>query len=151
VWCDDFDADLLKVVPGAAEALGESAGIRMQTYSYLTDGKINCPASWNGDGAFFWTRPDGRPGPYYWTSKPVVGCTFLEAIRDEWIHTSTVIVDGAVIWRPMWREFEKLMYDIRGWTVLPDGDRLAIQDLVRATLREAALRMAESASDVPHA
>jgi hypothetical protein len=146
MWCDDFDADLLKVVPGAAEALGEAAGIRMWTYSSLVGGKINCPSSWNtdfGSTAFFWTCPEGRPGPTYWTEQRVAGCTLLEAIRDEWIHTSVVVVDHYVAWRPPVRDFEKLMYDVRGWRVLADGERETIREQVRSSLREAAARVTE--------
>ena len=46
LWCDTFDADLLKVVPGAEEALGDTAAIELLTYSNPTNGKINCPAAW---------------------------------------------------------------------------------------------------------
>jgi hypothetical protein len=144
MWCDDFDADLLKVVPGAAEALGDAAHIRLETYSRLTDGKINHPSCWNTDGgftAFFWTHPDHRPAGCWVTDERVVECTFLEVIRDEWVHSCTVDVNGHTVWRPPDRLMERLMSDLRGWTTLSDEDREAIRESVRRSLRAAAERV----------
>src|SRR5262245_25223285 len=123
MWCDSFDADLLKIVPGAMEALGDTAGIPLLTYSRLTGGKINCPSSWNGTGALFWTGPEHRPPACYWTDAPVAECTFGEAVRDEWVHTSALVVNERLVWQPPWKLFDRLMYDVRGWTVLDDPER----------------------------
>jgi hypothetical protein len=148
VWCDDFDADLLAVVPGAAEALGEAAGVKLLTYSTLTDGKINCPSAWNTyDGsliAYFWTAPEHRPNAAWYTTDPVVGCTFLEAVRDEWVHSCTIAVNWHVIWKPPDRLMEKLMYDLRGWgTPLAGEQREQIRGDVLASLRAAAGRLTQ--------
>jgi len=147
MWCDTFDADLLAVVPGAAEALGPAASIRLSTYSRLTGGKINCPSVWNaGAGlvAFFWTAPEYRPDAGYVTSTPVAECTFLEAVRDEWVHSCAISVNGRIVWRPPVRLMERLMYDLRGWTVLADGDREEIRFRVRGSLEHAARRLAKA-------
>jgi hypothetical protein len=141
MWCDTFDADLLKVVPGAEDALGDTAGVRLLTYSTLTNGKINCPASWNGAGAFFWTSPDHQPDRSWHTGKPVAGCTFLEAVRDEWVHCAALNVNGALVWQAPVRLMERLMYDVRGWTVLADAGRAEIRGWVLASLDAAARRL----------
>jgi hypothetical protein len=138
MWCDDFDADLLKVVPGAAEALGDTAAVRLLTYSRPTGGKINCPSSWNGVGALFWTAPEHKPDACYYTDAPVTPCTFLEAVRDEWVHDSALVVNGALVWQAPVRLMERLMYDVRGWTVLTDGHRAEVRGHVLASLDAAA-------------
>jgi hypothetical protein len=145
VWCDSFDADLLKVVPGAAEALGETAGLELTTFSRTTGGKINAPSCWHADAglaSFFWTGPQHKPGPFYYTNQPEAACTFLEAVRDEWVHSAVVVVDGWVVWCPPVRLMERLMYDLRGWTVLDGGEREKIRGDVLASLRSAAMRVA---------
>lgn len=141
MWCDTFDADLLAVVPGAAQALGDTASIRLETYSRLTGGKINHPSCWNTDGgvtAFFWTAPEFRPGASFYTDQPVAECTFLEAVRDEWVHDCAVNVNGHLVWRPPARLMQQLMYDLRGWTVLDDDAREEIRSRVRHSLVRAA-------------
>jgi hypothetical protein len=141
MWCDSFDADLLKVVPGAVEALGDTADVPLLTYSRPTGGKINCPSSWNGYGALFWTSPEHQPGPYFWTDAPVTGCSFLEAVRDEWVHTSALVVNERLVWRPPWSLFDRLMYDLRGWTVLNDPEREETRRNVLRSLEAAAGRL----------
>lgn len=141
LWCDGFDADLLKVVPGAAEALGGTAGAALETYSHPTNGKINCPSAWWEDGgllAYFWTDPAFGPPPGYSTDAPVVACTFLEAVRDEWVHGSVVAVNRRFVWEPPEAAMMRLMHDLRGRDVLPDA--------VRADLRWGVLRSLEAAA-----
>lgn len=148
MWCDSFDADLLKVVPGAAVALGDTEGLELSTYSNPTDGKINCPSEWStedGFTAFFWTNPDRKPPQVYYTTAPVTGCTFLEAVRDEWVHHAILNVNGTEIWRPPVRLFERLMYDVRGWTALGEGTRGDIRTEVIAGLTAAADRLRRAA------
>lgn len=144
MWCDDFDADLLRIVPGAAEALGAAADVRLTTRSHVTGGRINLPSCWHTDrglAAFFWTHPEGMPPACYVTSEPEAGCTFLEAVRDEWVHTCLIVVDHQLIWRPRWSWLDKLMYDVRGWTVLEDAERERIRQSVRDSLRTAAYKL----------
>jgi len=144
MWCDDFDTDLLKVVPGAVQALGGTASIRLETFSSLTGGKINCPSAWNthqGSLAFFWTDPAFRPPMGYVTDDPAAECTFLEAVRDEWVHSSVVSVNDRIVWRPPVRLMERLMYDLRGWTVLTGREREGIRQAVRRSLTSAAITL----------
>lgn len=144
MWCDDFDADLLKVVPGADGALGPAASVQLQTYSRLTDGKINHPSCWHTDAgiaAFFWTAPEGRPPADYSTDDPPAECTFLEAVRDEWVHDCVICVNRHVVWQPLRRLMERLMYDVRGWTVLTEAQRTDTCQSVLRSLEVAAQRL----------
>jgi hypothetical protein len=144
LWCDTFDADLLAVVPGAAEALAPAGDIELRTYSRLTNGKINCPSSWNTDQghlSFFWTAPQFRPDACWSTDAPEAGCSFLEAVRDEWVHLAAISVNGHLVWRPSWRHMSALMYDLRGWTVLAEDEREAVRRDVLRSLERAAKRL----------
>ena len=144
MWCDDFDADLPRVVPGALETLGDLADLPLTTYSRTTGGKINCPSCWStydGFVSFFWTAPEHRPDSYYATSDPETACTFGEAVRDEWVHSTTVNIDGHQIWTPPARLMEALMSDLRGWTRLTDDRREHIQEQVRRSLAAAVGRL----------
>lgn len=143
LWCDDFDADLPKVVPGALGALGSTAGVELLTYATPTNGKINCPASWWTDlglTAFFSTGGPIVPAGYV-GGKEVVGCTFWEAVRDEWIHESVMVVDRKFVWKPPGGLMMRLMYDLRGWTVLTDEEQAETQEHVRQSLAAAASRL----------
>lgn len=145
LWCDDFDADLPKVVPHATEELGVSAHVQLRTYCKPTNGRINCPTSWwtqHGLTAFFAEPGFGNPAPGgYVTSDPLVECTFAEVVRDEWIHGSVVVVNRQFVWTPPSRLMERLMFDVRGWTPLSEPERLQTQQHVRASLRAAADRL----------
>lgn len=145
LWCDDFDADLPKVVPGALDILGAEADVDLRTHCKPTNGRINCPAAWWGDDgltAFFATPSYGAAAPAgYWTTDPVVDCTFWEVVRDEWIHGSIVVVNSRFVWKPPNRLMEQLMFDLRGWTVLDDLERTRIQKHVHASLAAAAERL----------
>lgn len=145
LWCEDFDADLPKVVPNSRSAIGAAGLVELVTYATPTNGRINCPSAWHTDHgltAFFAT--DGYGGaapPGFWTDAPSVGCTFWEAVRDEWIHDATIVVNGRWIWTPPGDLMMRLMYDLRGWTPLDDLKRAEIQRHVRASLTAAADRL----------
>lgn len=149
LWCEDFDADLPKVVPGALECLGDAAWIELLTYSHATNGRINCPAAWwtdHGLTAFFATPEWGAPAPAgYWPGQSeLVVCTFWEAIRDEWIHDAAIAVNGRLIWKSPAQLMTRLMFDLRGWTQLDEATRVETQEHVRASLAAAARRIVET-------
>ena len=150
MWCDTFDGDLPKLVPGAAEALGDAAGVQLTTYSELTaDGVINHPSVWNthvGLAAFFWTSPEGHPGGTWSTGAPEASCTFWEAVRDEWVHSAAVIVDRSVVWRPPVRVFTRLLADARRQKVLPEAERERDRALVLRGLAVAAATLRDVVS-----
>ena len=152
LWCETFDADLLAVVPGAAAALGHAGDVELHTYCDPTNGRINCPSSWwtdEGLAAFFSTPDrDPRPSPHYWTASPLVRCTFLEVVRDEWVHGAIVVVNDQIVWQPPARHMERLMWDMRGWgTPLDDGERIDLHEDVMQSLEEAAELVARVLGD----
>src|SRR4051812_12912554 len=94
-WSDTFDLDLLKAIPGVEELLGETADIPLFTHGHIAGAdqpdafRLVHPACWHttrGLAAFFGFKDPAKPSAFY-TSDPVVECTFLEALRDAWVHT----------------------------------------------------------------
>ena len=152
-WSDDFDADLLKLVPGVREQLGEDAGIVLRTFcGHPTHGRINLPCSWNSHSGltalFFLSEPpvtqrDGKwvtlPGGYT-TDAEIVECTWLEVLRDEWVHGCNVSVEGVQLLSgdSFGGLCMRLMYDARGWQ--------ALSDALRAELHRSALQMIAGAT-----
>lgn len=118
MWCDDFDCDLPKVVPGAREAIGDAAGIQLCTHGKTTHGRLNHPDVWNsyeGMVAFFGFRTPAKP-PSYVTVAPIVRCTFWEAVRDWWGHDFRMLVEGEeILPYGNWRWLEPIMWSTRGW------------------------------------
>jgi hypothetical protein len=147
LWCDDFDTDLPKVVPGALEALGDTADVALVTRCKPTNGRINCPSAWwtdHGLTAFFATDGYGGAAPAgYVTGDPLVGCSFAEAVRDEWIHDAAIVVNGHLIWKPPVGLMMRMLYDVRGWTTLDGPTREETQEHVRRSLRACAARLRE--------
>lgn len=150
MWCDSFDGDLPKLVPGAAEALGETARVRLTTYcGRVRDGAIDHPSVWNthvGLAAFFWTSPEGGLDATWSTEAPEVPCTFLEAVRDMWVHSAAIVVNRSVVWRPPVRIFLRLLADARGQKVLPEAERDRDRALVLRGLEVAAATLLDVAS-----
>lgn len=137
MWCDDFDMDLLKVIPDIVQLVDQFAFIRLWTYCEgTTHGSINLPTCWNtreGIESFFWSeKPEHARDEHGWvcfgggfmTKAPLVECTFLELLRDKWCHQSVVNLDGKVIWRPgeLRGQFDLLMYHLRGWKTASDAE-----------------------------
>lgn len=133
-WSDDFDMDLLKVLPETPELLTEKiASVELVTQGSPdrrpgspTYGRLIHPACWNSDrglAAWFGFRDPARPAGYV-TSDPELRCTYLEALRDAWCHSYVLIVEGQAMWDAgvRWGElFEPLMYHRRNWHPLPDA------------------------------
>lgn len=119
LWCDDFDADLPKLIPDALDALGDTADVPLWTRCKPTNGKINLPNCWHTDlglAAYFTSREWEIPNPPgYATSDPIVRCTFWEAVRDEWCHDAVIVVNRVAIWTPPSESMMDLMFDLRGW------------------------------------
>lgn len=118
-WSDDFDMDLLKVVPIEANIVSALERLDLWTHGGETYGRLNHPSVWNGDDgcyALFSTRPTVRLGNC-WTNSPVVKCNALEAFRDAWAHNYLMYVNGLLIWNTeaLWPEFETIMWRIRDW------------------------------------
>lgn len=120
-WSDTFDLDLLKVIPGVEELLGETADVPLFTHGHRTDdGLLAHPTCWNttrGLAAFFGFKYPAKPSAFY-TSDPIVECTFLEALRDAWVHTYVLMVEQRTIFvmPRLQLHFERLLSHHRGWT-----------------------------------
>lgn len=125
MWCDSFDSDLPKVVPGAKEALGGLAALELQTHGTTTNGTLNHPSVWNdysGMIAFFGSAGHGagKP-PHYHSGEPIVRCTLWEAVRDAWVHSYIIVLNGRPVWDAfaLQDSFYALMYHVRGIQALP--------------------------------
>lgn len=150
-WADDFDADLLKVVPEARDRIGELAHLKLWTYcQHPKHGRINSPASWHSDfglTAFFWTKKPEHPrehgfatfGRGYTTSAPLLECNWLEVLRDCWVHGFNINLDGraANIGQKFSGLMMRLMYDLRGWRTYSGEDLAATRADVLALIVQA--------------
>ncbi|HEX9996687.1 MAG TPA: hypothetical protein VGB45_06060 [Abditibacterium sp.] len=129
MWCDDFDADLLKIFPhGEIERLVEPvAGLTLYTMGNQTGGKLNHPSVWNGrygTEAFFGTKPENstfKPESYWCDHESAIPCTVLEMLRDWWPHSYNVLLDGIPVLGECSAQMMGLLYHLRGWATLPDG------------------------------
>jgi hypothetical protein len=139
-WSDEFDADLLKVVPGIEKQMGDTAETKLWTYCTVPyKGRINLPVVWNcrdGMNCFVWTTPpDHKRDEFGWfefgrgnyTSRaPLVECTWLELVRDLWVHDQGCILDEqTIIWRDRQAHVPMmaLMYDVRNNPQLSEAVR----------------------------
>jgi hypothetical protein len=151
-WSDAFDADLLKVVPGVEDLLGNAAEIQLWTYCRnRTHGRINLPTCWNtyhGMTSFFWTTiPPHHRDSYGWvrfghgltTNAQLTECTWLEVLRDEWVHGAIVNVDGSMVWRAdlLQNTMMALMWDLRGPRKLPFNKRDDLRHRARRHIADA--------------
>lgn len=150
MWCDDFDMDLLKVIPDAGKLLESVGNVTLYTYGHSTDGKLNHPSVWssyNSMVALFGFESPDKPD-HYVTWDPVVKCTFEEAIRDCWCHRYAIVVGGRHIWNTdtpfMIQDFDIIMGHVRGYaadeTEFRQAQERVRDSLVRAVNELQALR-----------
>lgn len=142
MWCDDFDMDLPKVIPDAETLLGDMAGVTLFTHGNLTHGTLNHPTVWNHDlglVAFFGFAEPRKPAAFY-TNKPLVECTFLEAVRDAWAHSFVMLVEGQPVLdaAALWPHFENIMWRTRGWAGHEEAPVATAEAAVRIALARAA-------------
>jgi hypothetical protein len=127
-WSDDFDMDLPKIFPDALNLLGDLADTKLVTFGTPDrNGRLNHPAVWNGDATVlsffgFAEPPLRRAGlfykpEFYSAGEGEVICTAWEAFRDAWPHHYLLTIERRPIWDtfPLQREFEAIMWDVRGW------------------------------------
>ncbi len=152
-WSDDFDMDLLKIIPWTEEILGEAADVGLVTTCIPTYGRINHPDCWNtkaGLTAFFGfespARPEGFAAADY---VGTVACSFLEATRDAWPHQYLILVEGQPVWdtQRLWPVFQDLMFNLRGWRLLPEHRVAVLLGQVERSLAGAAERLLEIQRD----
>lgn len=126
-WSDDFDMDLLRLFPDLESRLGELAFTPIWTLGTLTQGRLNHPATWNDGFVAFWLdKPELERDDHGWcsidghvTDDELVEATWLEVLRDAWPHQYPIQIygTGVLLWNPRrrWPEFERIMWNIRGW------------------------------------
>jgi hypothetical protein len=138
-WSDDFDTDLLRVIPRAADILDQVTA-PLWTYGHVTHGRLNHPSVWgsqHGFTAYFGTDDSGTWKPDSFVSDgQLVQCTWTEVARDAWVHDYLAVVDYEPVWDANRHAglFLKLMYDLRGITKLPDGEADRLRGQVLASL-----------------
>jgi hypothetical protein len=121
-WSDDFDIDLLKVFPDVPKMLRDPERI-LWTVGHTSYGRLNHPTTW--DHAFLWLRkPTLARDKNGWfdidsrvSNEPEVECTWLEWLRDAWVHRYGAMVMPFRRLMPASPEqdFEAIMWDLRGW------------------------------------
>src|SRR5262245_48588835 len=106
---EDWDGDLLKIIPEAGEIIAPVAGVKLITHgSADAEGRLSHPATWNIHGGMiaffdFNAEPPAVSKPAaYWTEQPIVRCTALEAFCDAWMHHYDLWLRQA----PVWNTFE---------------------------------------------
>jgi hypothetical protein len=123
-WSDDFDMDLLKLLPNIEAMIGDDAAATVLfTHGHVTHGRLNHPASWNtqfGPAAFFGFQDPAKPEPM-WTSDPVVECTWLEVLRDCWSHSYAIVVERRWLLpgESLQSRFMELLGHVRGYARSP--------------------------------
>jgi hypothetical protein len=144
-WADDFDMDLPKVLPRFDDALGDMGDARLWTFGNASHGRLNHPSVWGdpnraGFNAYFGSgdRDPWKPASFV-TDAPLVECTWREAVRDAWPHTYRIVVDGRPVWDAvrLWGPFNKLMFDVRGWSRLSARKADNLRGAVLASLYRA--------------
>lgn len=138
-WSDDFDMDLLKVIPNVENILGASADVVLYTRcNSPRHGRLNHPVCWGVTACFGVTNPPWKPQGW-WSEAAVVECTFLELLRDVWSHSLVAVVEGQTVFdaHALSQDFMVLMYNLRGWTkepLSPEGKLALIQRVQRAII-----------------
>jgi hypothetical protein len=141
-WSDDFNMDLIKVFPDFVESIADIESVGLVTHGGTSYGRLNHPSSWNdykGPIAFFGFSTPDKPDSFY-TSSPVVECTFLEMLRDCWAHSLYVYLCEKPFWDAwmLQTRFTRIMYDIRGWGTdcrIKEDRKLCLKSLNAAAVR----------------
>lgn len=138
-WSDDFDMDLLRVLP-EVERWCAKAARPLYVHGGTTKGRLNSPTAWNHDlgfACFFFLNPACPEKPeHFWTDSQIVECTLLEVLRDLWVHGCYAFLGALPFWdsQALKDHFDALMYHGRGWKPLPEKEVRAHLDAVRISI-----------------
>jgi hypothetical protein len=147
---EDWDGDLLKLIPQAEEIIARVADVKLFTRGSVDkEGRLSHPSVWNqyaGMVAFFDFEGELESKPdMFWTDSPIVRCTALDAFADAWGHHYVLLLRG----EPVWDTFKlqdtmmRLLYTARGVTKigLDEEAKLKAQNEVADSLRGAVRRV----------
>lgn len=147
---DDFDGDMLKLVPGVTSCAYFAEAQKAEVYTYgsldRTGKMLAHPATWNGVGARFWLHPPiharDKHGWVHFdggltTDDRCVRVSVVNAVRDAWTHHYRASLSGELWFRPF-QQMLNLLYHARG-----QAEHMNIP--ARADLERAALSWAERA------
>jgi hypothetical protein len=102
---EDWDGDLLKIIPQAAEIIAPVADVKLVTFGSVDDrGRLRHPSTWNGyDGSLAFFDFDAEPPTVskpeeFHTEQPIVRCTALEAFCDAWMHHYVLFIRQKSVW-----------------------------------------------------
>lgn len=124
-WGDDFDMDLLKIFPNLPQMIS-APDRELWTVGSHKDGSLLHPTVWNSHGAYLWTEnPTILRDEHGWfnvhgcvADSEVVQCTWLEWLRDAWVHSYGWLMLPSLVPVPAAPRdaFNVIMYDLRKWT-----------------------------------
>ncbi len=154
-WSDDFDMDLLAIIPDASDLIGQTADMPLYVHGGTTHGRLNHPCVWNDYEhdmiAYFSIDPTvpSKPRSYH-ADREIIECTVLEAFRDAWPHHYAMNVDGVIVWDTVILRglFDRIMFHTRGWKVLPESQFSANVSQLRQEIRQATRRLRDCVSCV---
>ena len=147
--CDQWDFDLLQVLPHLPRHLGHSANAILYTYGSTwrdpddpnAQETLQSPAVWNDHTGFValfgFERVGFKPAHYHVGGETLVACTFLEALRVCYGKGYNLYLNN----RPLWNTAElrgphqTLLGHVRDWKKLdgsPAFDQAAVDEARRA-------------------
>jgi hypothetical protein len=113
---EDWDGDLLKLIPEAAKIIAPVADVKLITHgSADEEGRLRHPSTWNGhDGSLAYFDFDAafavsKPQEFH-TDQPIVRCSLLEAFCDAWMHHYILFIRGEPVWNTF--ELSRLMLNL---------------------------------------
>lgn len=149
---DDFDGDLLKLVPGVEQVpeFRQCKDIYVFTYGRTDKSRTMLlhPSTWNGFGAFFFTRiPLYARDKAGWisidgctTDDPLISVSASDVLRDGWVHNYRAILDNSGIWFTPFDGMMDLLYTSR------ETPKLSLTDNAKLLMEAAAIDWVVEAS-----
>src|SRR5262245_33468635 len=145
---EDWDGDLLKVVPEAEGIIAPVADVNLITHGSADEqGRLRHPSTWNGydgslayfdlDSAFAVSKPEE-----FWTDQPIVRCSLLEAFCDAWTHHYILFIRGEPVWNAF--ELSRLMMNLLMDARLRAGGQASKFHMTDEARQEARNKVADS-------
>lgn len=147
-WGDEFDMDLLNLLPDLANAPEVQTASAIHLWCYASIAERNGvkvmahPSTWNGFGVPYFSHPlppnDNHAmvnvdGTSLVTSEPSVCVSAWTAVRDTWSHNLRLMINWQVWTQPplYHKVFQPLMHYTRGNYSLPEPKALELKEIAR--------------------